>query len=151
MSIGLLILRFVVGLLLVGHGTQKLFGWFGGGGRAATARSLDSLGYRPGHLMAVASGSAETLGGLSVALGFLTPLGAAAIIGQMLNAMLSVHVKNGLWNTKGGIEFPLTNATVATALAFAGPGIYSIDHAIGLNRITCSPVCSRCCSGSWSA
>ncbi len=131
MSIGFLLLRLVVGLLLVGHGTQKLFGWFGGGGLDGTARSFESLGYRPGRVMAIVSGGSETLGGLSLALGFLTPLGAAAIIGAMLNAIVSVHLPKGVWNTKGGLEFPLTNATVAAAVAFTGPGRYSIDHAIG--------------------
>jgi len=131
MSIGLLLLRLVVGLLLVGHGTQKLFGWFGGGGLDGTARNFTSLGYRPGRVMAMLGGMAETLGGLSLALGFLTPLGSAAIIGAMLNAILSVHLPNGVWNTKGGFEFPLTNAAVAAAVAFTGPGTYSIDHAIG--------------------
>ena len=76
-------------------------------------------------------GMAETLGGLSLALGFLTPLGSAAIIGAMLNAILSVHLPMGVWNTKGGFEFPLTNAAMAAAVAFTGPGRYSIDHAIG--------------------
>jgi putative oxidoreductase len=131
MSIGLLLLRLVVGLLLVGHGTQKLFGWFGGGGLDGTTRTVESLGYRPGRTMAVMSGGAEALGGLSLALGFITPLGSAAIIGAMLNAILAVHLPNGVWNTKGGFEFPLTNATVAAALAFTGPGRFSIDHAIG--------------------
>ena len=132
MSIGLLLLRLVVGLLLVGHGTQKLFGWFGGGGLDGTARNFASLGYRPGRVMAMLGGMAETLGGLSLALGFLTPLGSAAIIGAMLNAILSVHLPKGVWNTKGGFEFPLTNAAVAAAVSFTGPGRYSIDHAIGL-------------------
>jgi putative oxidoreductase len=131
MSIGLLILRLVVGLLFVGHGTQKLFGWFGGGGPDHTAGMVESLGYRPGRAMATAGGLAETLGGLSLALGFLTPLGAAAIIGMMLNATLSVHLKNGVWNTKGGFELPLVNAAVAAAVAFAGPGKVSIDHLLG--------------------
>lgn len=131
MSVGLLLLRLVVGLLLVGHGTQKLFGWFGGGGLDGTARGFASLGYRPGRVMAMLGGMAETLGGLSLALGLLTPLGSAAIIGAMLNAILSVHLPKGVWNTKGGFEFPLTNAAVATAVAFTGPGRYSIDHAIG--------------------
>jgi putative oxidoreductase len=131
MSIGMLILRLAVGLLFVGHGTQKLFGWFGGGGPDRTAGMFESLGYRPARPMAITGGLAETFGGLSLALGFLTPLGAAAIIGMMLNATLSVHLKNGIWNTKGGFELPLTNAAVATALAFGGPGKISLDYLIG--------------------
>jgi putative oxidoreductase len=131
MSIGLLILRVVVGALFIGHGTQKLFGWFGGRGLRATGDSFDGMGFRPGTLMAVVAGIAEAGGGALLALGLLTPLAAAAIVGVMLNAILAVHAKNGVWNTKGGIEFPLTNASAATALAFTGPGRYSLDRAVG--------------------
>jgi putative oxidoreductase len=133
MDVGLLILRLVVGMLFVGHGTQKLFGWFGGHGPEGTGSYLDSLGYRPGRPMAVLAGLSETGGGLLLALGFLTPLGAAAIIGMMTNAILAVHAKNGMWNTDGGSEFPLTLIAAATAVVFTGPGRYSIDRALGLD------------------
>ena len=130
-AIALLILRVIVGLLFIGHGTQKLFGWFGGHGRQGTGGFLDQLGYRPGSVMAVVGGASETVGGFLLASGFLTPFGAAAIIGMMASATLSVHLPKGLWNSQGGYEFPLTLAAVAAAVAFAGPGRFSIDHLIG--------------------
>jgi putative oxidoreductase len=133
MDVGLLILRLVVGALFVGHGTQKLFGWFGGHGPEGTASFLESLGYRPGLPMALLAGLSETSGGLLLASGFLTPLGVAAIIGMMTNAILAVHAKNGMWNTEGGVEFPLTLIAAAAAVAFTGAGRYSIDRVLGLN------------------
>ena len=131
MEVGLLILRIVVGGLFIGHGTQKLFGWFGGPGPDRFGAGLERMGYRPGRPLAILAGAAETGGGSLLLLGFLTPLGAAAVIGMMLNATVAVHARNGLWNSNGGFEFPLTNAAVAAALAFVGPGRYSVDRAMG--------------------
>jgi hypothetical protein len=87
MDTGLFVLRLVVGLLLVGHGTQKLFGWFGGGGTVGTAWYFRSVGYRRPRLVARLAGGAELFGGLCLAIGFITPLAAAAVIGTMLNAV----------------------------------------------------------------
>jgi putative oxidoreductase len=131
MDLALLILRIVVGLLFVGHGTQKLFGWFGGYGVEGTGGFMEALGYRPPRTQAAFAGAAETAGGILLALGLFTPLGAAMIIGVMVNAIIAVHWEHGLWATNGGIEYPLVNATVATALAFAGAGRFSLDAAIG--------------------
>jgi putative oxidoreductase len=132
MAIGLLILRVVVGVLFIGHGTQKLFGWFNGPGLEGARGFLAQLGYPGGTLAAVLAGTAEAGGGALVALGLLTPLGAAAIIGVMINAAWSVHRKNGVWNSNGGIELPLVYATTALAIAFTGPWTYSVDHALGI-------------------
>jgi putative oxidoreductase len=129
-DIGLLVIRVIVGLTLAGHGVQKLFGWLGGGGLKGTARSFDRMGYRPGSLMALLAGGGETGGGVLLAFGLLIPLGAAAGIGVMVNAM-SVHLAKGFWNSKGGLEFPLTIATVFAGIAVAGPGRFSLDRAIG--------------------
>jgi putative oxidoreductase len=131
LDIGLLILRVVVGALFIGHGTQKLFGWFGGHGPEGTGQFLQSLGYAPGRPAAILTGIAEAGGGTLLALGFLTPLGAAAIIGVMMNATVAVHLPKGLWNTEGGFELPLVYSAAAAALAFVGPGRYSVDHALG--------------------
>jgi putative oxidoreductase len=131
MNVGLLILRIVVGGLFVGHGTQKLFGWFGGHGVQGTGGFYANIGFRPGPKMAVLAGVSEAGGGLLLMLGFLTPLGAAAIIGVMTAATLAVHAEKGMWNSDGGMEFPITLAAAASGLAFAGPGAYSVDHALG--------------------
>ncbi len=133
MDLGLLILRLVVGGLMIGHGTQKLFGWFGGHGLRGTARFLESMGYRPGTPMAVIHGTAEAGGGLLLAAGFLTPLGAAAIAGVLFTAIVTVHWSSGVWNENGGLEFPLVLATSGLTSAFVGPGRLSIDSALGID------------------
>ena len=131
MSTGLLILRLVIGLVLAGHGAQKLFGSFGGYGIAGTGGWLASIGFRPGKQLAVVTGLAELLGGLALAIGLLTPLAAAAVIGTMTVAAWT-HSANGLWGSNGGYELPLTYAVAGAALAFTGAGAYSLDNALGL-------------------
>jgi putative oxidoreductase len=134
MSLGLLAVRIVVGLLFVGHGTQKLFGWFGGSGRDATASFYeDNLGLSPGSLMALAAGAAETGGGILIALGLLTALGAAAITAVMVMAIATVHFKNGIWNTEGGFEYNLVLIAALFAITAVGPGSVSLDNAFGFD------------------
>ena len=128
---GLLVIRVFIGLLLFAHGAQKLFGWFGGGGVAGTEGMMRKLGYRPHRPMALLGGLAEAGGGTLLALGFLMPFAIFAIVGQFTNIVLAVHRPNGLWNTQGGYEFPLTLLVVTAAFGLTGPGRYSIDAAIG--------------------
>jgi putative oxidoreductase len=132
MAIGLLILRIVVGVLMIGHGTQKLFGWFGGGGITGTAGFFDGIGLRPARPAAVGAGIAEAGGGLLLALGLLTPIGSVAIVCVMVGAIISVHWPK-VWNTQGGLEYPLVMLTCAWALSFAGPGRWSFDRALELD------------------
>jgi putative oxidoreductase len=131
MDTGVFLIRIVVGLLLVGHGSQKLFGWFGGHGLEGTGGFFDTLGYKPGKHWAAVAGLSEFFGGLLFALGLLTPLAAAAIIGTMFNAVMSVHAKNGPWAGSGGYEYNLVLATAAAGVAFVGPGVASLDYAFG--------------------
>ena len=131
MDVGLLIVRVVVGGLFVGHGTQKLFGWFEGGGIKGTGGMFAQLGYREPRRMAVLAGLAEAGGGTLLALGLATPLAAAILIGVMVNAIGAVHLNKGLWAQKGGFEYPLVMIAVAVALASIGPARYSLDHVIG--------------------
>ncbi len=133
MTVGLLILRVVIGALFAGHGTQKLFGWFGGHGIDGTARLMDSLRYRSGRAAAVLAGLTEALSGLLLILGLLTPLAAAGVIGVMLSAIAAVHLRNGLWNISGGIELPLMYAAAAAAIGFTGPGRFSVDRLLGVH------------------
>jgi putative oxidoreductase len=133
MSLGLLILRLAIGLLFVGHGAQKLFGAFGGHGPAGTGAFFESLGLRPGYQMAVAAGVSEIGGGLMVALGLLTPVGAAILITVMVTAILTAHQGSGLWVTEGGIEYNLVLIAGLFAVAAAGAGQYSFDNALGLD------------------
>jgi len=133
MSIGLLILRLVVGLSLAAHGAQKLFGWFGGYGIAGTGQFLEQMGFRPGRLHAAQAGLAELLGGLFLAAGFLTPAAAAAVVAVMLVAAVSVHIKSGFFAQGGGYEYTLVLGGAALALAFTGPGAISLDRALGIS------------------
>ena len=133
MDLALLVLRLVVGLLFVGHGAQKLFGAFGGGGLQSTAGMFDNIGLQPGWLHARAAGAAEFAGGALIALGFVTPFAAAALIGVMVAAILAVHAKNGIWNTNQGYEFNLVLIAAVFALAGIGAGAWSLDSAFGLD------------------
>ncbi len=129
---GLFVVRVIVGLLLVGHGTQKLFGWFGGHGLKGTAGWLGSIGMQPAIFWAFMAGLSEAGGGLLLALGFLNPIGSLGIIAAMLTAIFKAHWGKGLWVSNGGSELPLTNIAVALAVALAGPGAYSLDAILGI-------------------
>jgi putative oxidoreductase len=133
MNLALLILRLVVGLGFAAHGAQKLFGSFGGGGIAGTAGFFEQVGLRPGKLHALAAGTSEFAGGLLIALGLLTPLAAAALIGVMTAAVLTVHARNGFFNASNGYEYNLTLAAAAFTLAGVGAGHWSLDHALGVD------------------
>jgi putative oxidoreductase len=132
MNVALLVLRVIVGGLFVGHGSQKLFGWFGGHGPKGTASFFDSLGLTPALPFALLAGTAELVGGLLLGLGLFVPAAAALLVGVMTTAIASVHWKNGLWVTAGGLEYPLVLAAVAFAVAAIGPGSISLDHAFGI-------------------
>lgn len=127
MDIGLLIIRVVIGVLFVGHGAQKLFGWFGGYGLNGTGGWFDSIGMKPGVTMALIAGLAELIGGILFALGLLTPVAGLLIAGTMAMAILKVHGPNGLWSTSNGYEYNLTLLAVAIGIALIGPGHYSLD------------------------
>src|SRR5438128_932681 len=117
MDVGLLIIRVIVGVLFIGHGTQKLFGWFDGPGFRGATGMTRSLRYPMPRAMAMLLACSETLGGLMLATGFATVLAAAMLIGVMLNAIVAVHAPNGMWNQKGGMEFPIVMAAAALVTA----------------------------------
>jgi putative oxidoreductase len=131
MNTGRLLLRTVVGGYFVGHGTQKLFGWFDGGGLDGTAQMFGTLGLRPPKAHALTAALAETGGGAAVVLGAQTPLATAALIGTMVTAIRKVHAPNGPWITKGGYEYNLVLIAALAALAETGPGSPSVDAARG--------------------
>jgi len=127
-DLGLLALRLTAGLLMAGHGAQKLFGWWGGPDFKAVADGFAQVGYTPAKFFALLASSSEVLGGLFLALGFLTPLGSAAVIGVMFNAVVGVHWTSGVWAANQGYELPLLFGVIAVTLAFTGPGRLSLDR-----------------------
>ena len=131
-SIGLLVGRVVVGLLMAGHGTQKLLGWFGGYGLQKTGDFLAQLGFRPGRAFAAAASLSEIAGGLLIALGLLGPIGPALMVSVMIVAAVTVHWGKGVFASTNGFEVPLLYATAGVALALTGPGPYSLDAWLGI-------------------
>ncbi|AEI39084.1 DoxX family protein [Paenibacillus mucilaginosus] len=126
-ALGLFLIRLVVGVLFIGHGAQKLFGWFGGYGPKGTGGWMDSIGIKPGVLMAVLAGLMELAGGLLFTLGLLTPLAAVLLAATMLGAIVKVHGANGLWSTSNGYEYPLVLLVVVIGIALTGAGALSLD------------------------
>jgi putative oxidoreductase len=134
MNLGRLLARATIGGLFVGHGTQKLFGWFGGTGLDGTTTMMDNLELRPGRRNALAVSAVETLGGGLLAIGALTPVAASMITGSMVTAIRKVHYPKGLWNTGGGYEYNLALIAASAALVETGPGAPSVDRALGIER-----------------
>ncbi len=123
-------IRVTAGLLLVPHGAQKLFGWFGGYGLEATGQFFAAKLGLPASL-ALLAGLIEFAGGLALALGLATRPVAALVAGLMAVAVLQVHLGNGFFWTQGGYEYPLLWGIVALAFAIRGGGRFSVDAVLG--------------------
>ncbi|MGK2931225.1 MAG: DoxX family protein [Solirubrobacterales bacterium] len=132
MKLAFTALRLLIGLLFVGHGTQKLFGWFGGHGLKATGDAFDGMGLSPGREKAALAGASEAGGGVLLAAGLATPLAAAAITGTMVQAIRSAHADKGVWASDGGWEYNAVVIAIVLTLAEQGPGPISLDKAFGL-------------------
>lgn len=130
-NLALLVIRLTTGGLMMGHGSQKLFGWFGGHGIEGTTGWLESMALKPGRLWAWAAALSEFGGGALTTLGLFNPAGPLAMIGSMSMATTKVHWGKPIWVTSGGAELPLTNTALSTALVLAGPGDYSLDALLG--------------------
>src|SRR3954466_13964774 len=96
------VLRALIGGLFIGHGTQKLFGWFGGHGIEGTAGFFESLGRKPGRANALAAGATEPGPGPLPAAGLAPPLAGAGLTATMTTAIRHVHAPKGPWTTEGG-------------------------------------------------
>jgi putative oxidoreductase len=131
MDSGLLLARVVLGVLIAAHGSQKLFGWFGGYGLAGTAAFFESLGFRPGRFFATIASVSEVAAGVLIALGLFGPVGGALLVSVMIVAA-STHWPNGLFAGTNGIEVPLLYGLGGATLALTGPGAYSLDAILGL-------------------
>ncbi|MEU9305437.1 DoxX family protein [Streptomyces sp. NPDC048269] len=129
-DLGLLALRAGTGAVLMAHGTQKLFGWFGGAGLTGTAAAMEHMGFSPGRQSAIAASLGEAGGGALLVLGLATPAAGAAAAGAMAGAV-SVHAPAGFFNQGGGFEYPAFLGFTAAAIGLAGPGRYSVDHVTG--------------------
>jgi putative oxidoreductase len=131
MRVARLVLRVLIGVLFIGHGTQKLFGWFGGHGLEGTGQAFDSMGLRPGRRSAIAAGVSEVGGGAMMIAGVAMPLAAAGLIGTMVTAIRTVHLKNGPWASDGGYEYNIVVIASLLELVEGGPGPMSVDGATG--------------------
>jgi putative oxidoreductase len=134
MQAGLALLRTIVGGLFIGHGLQKLTGWFGGHGLKGTGEFFEAIELRPGVAHAAAAGAAEAGGGALLAAGLQTPLGATLLSGTMITAIRKVHLSKGVWATDGGYEYNLVLLAIVFALSDVGPGRLSLDAARGGER-----------------
>ncbi|MEV6792192.1 DoxX family protein [Streptomyces sp. NPDC051320] len=123
---GLLVLRLALGLTMAAHGAQKLFGWFGGGGLHGTGQFFAASGYPSPHAFAAVAGLTETLGGLGMALGLLTPLAGAGLLGTLVNA-IAVKWGGGFF-APAGVEYELFLALAALAVTLTGPGAFAADR-----------------------
>ncbi|EZH81543.1 MAG: DoxX family protein [Pseudomonas sp.] len=126
-GLGITILRIVAGITFAAHGSQKLFGWFGGYGLAGVAQWMESIGLAPGYLMALMAGSAEFFGGVALIIGLLVRPAAAVLAVTMLVAIFTVHLANGFFMSNNGYEFALALLAISVALVFEGAGKLSID------------------------
>lgn len=131
MSVSRLAARALIGGLFIGHGTQKLKGWFGGPGIAGTEGMMQALNMHPPRRNALVAGATETTGGALLAVGLATPLASASLIGVMTTAIRKVHLANGPWVANGGYEYNLVLIAALLALADEGPGPFSLDAALG--------------------
>tara|TARA_B100001063_G_scaffold246708_1_gene287104 strand:+ start:1633 stop:2115 length:483 start_codon:yes stop_codon:yes gene_type:complete len=122
-----LILRVPVGIILIAHGAQKLFGWFGGYGLEGTGQWMASIGLEPGYLMALMAGSAEFFGGIALVLGLLTRPAALVVAFTMVVAIVTTHLSNGLFMSNNGYEYALTLLAASLALMIQGGGSLSAD------------------------
>ena len=135
MDTGLLVARVVFGVVMAAHGSQKLFGWFGGYGLAGTGGFFEQLGFRPGRTFAALAGSDRSRERAAPGARPAGPSVRAAMMSVMLVAALTVHWTHGLFAQNNGVEVPLLYATLGLALAFTGYGAYSLDAALGLDAL----------------
>ena len=130
MNLAMLILRVGVGLTFAAHGYGKIFQ---GGRIPGTAGWFDSMGMKPGKLHAWMAALTEIGAGLLLALGFLTPLAAAGMVGVMVVAAWTVHRHNGFMIVREGWEYTFVLALVAASVATLGPMEWSVDSALGID------------------
>ena len=123
-------LRLIAGIIFTAHGAQKLFAWFGGYGLEATGQWMQSIGIKPGYLMALMAGSAEFFGGLLLIIGLLTRPTSFVLAITMAVAIVTVHLEHGLFMSNNGYEFALSLLAISISLMVSGAGKLSLDNKI---------------------
>jgi len=132
--LAVLILRLFLGFAFMMHGSQKLLGAFGGGGVSGVAGMMGKLGIEPSLLWAWVVSITEFVGGVCLFFGFLTRFWAAGLVIDMAVAVVKVHLVNGFFVGKNGVELPLTFGVIALVILLTGPGSMSMDRAIGIEK-----------------
>ncbi len=131
-DLGLFVVRLAVGLTFAAHGAQKALGWWGGPGFAGWTGAIGRMRFSPSRFWAVVSAYVELAGGLLFAAGLLTSPAAALLFAQSLVIVFRVHLPKGFWNSKGGVEFPLQLLAGSALIVLGGPGLLSLDAALGI-------------------
>ena len=131
-ELGLLTGRMVTGVLMAGHGSQKLFGWFGGHGMEGTTHFIETLGFRPPRFWAFMAGGSEFGSGVLTALGLFHPIGPIMMLAPMWMALKKAHWDRPIWAQEGGGELAVGNMAAAVVLATNGPGRFSADRLLGI-------------------
>ena len=134
MRVGVLAARTAIGALFIGHGTQKLFGSFGGPGLEGTTEMMKAIKMEPARPNAIAAGVTETVGGAMLLAGLETPVACSMLIGTMITAIRKVNAANGPWMSKGGYEYNGVLITTLVMIAEEGPGVLSLDALRGKER-----------------
>jgi putative oxidoreductase len=142
-SLSPLALRIPLGIVFAAHGSQKLFGWFGGYGLEGTGKFMASLGMNPGELMAALAGGAEFFGGLALVIGLMARPAALSLAFAMIVAIATVHLKNGLFLANNGYEFGLALLAGTASLLISGAGAYSVDSALSKAPSDSAPELAR--------
>ncbi len=130
-DVTVLLLRLIIFVVMFFHGTQKLFGWWGGRGLSGAAEFFGSLGFRPPRLVALLASTAETIASVLILLGLATPLAVVMFTGIYTN-IAAIHVKNGLETKKHGFELELVLFGSVAAIGLLGPGVFSLDRVLGV-------------------
>ena len=138
-DLGLLLLRAGFGALLIVHGLQKVFGWWGGSGLGSFGDSLSALGYQHADILTYVAAGVEIAAGVLLVLGLFTPLAAAAALAYLINGLLAGIATQDSprqfpFFLPDGHEFELTLIVVAAAIILIGPGRYGFDAGRGWAR-----------------
>lgn len=133
-DVAVLVLRVIIFVVMFFHGTQKLFGWWGGRGLDGAESFFKSLGFRPPRLVALVASTTETTASVLLLLGLVTPLAVAMLVGIFTN-IAAIHVRNGLESKKHGFELELVMFGSVAAVGLLGPGHVSLDSVLGLTSV----------------